>query len=77
MKLLWSLLVLLAVVIGVMWFGYNIPPQEACKKIINIFASPVIKTEETIEDVGGAVARFSEVIKNNYNHQDMTEPASY
>lgn len=77
MKLLFSLAGLIALICAVAWWGYDVPPEALYYKTVNAVKSMVSTTEKGASEVGGETSRFSEVIKNTYNSQDMTEPAKY
>lgn len=75
MKLIISLAGLAALVLAVAWFGYGLPPKAVYYKALNAFSSVSSSAESGAQNVGSASSRFSDVIKNNYNAQDMTEPS--
>ncbi|MBR1649334.1 MAG: hypothetical protein IJ689_07050 [Alphaproteobacteria bacterium] len=68
MKLIINLLVLLGIGLAFAWFAYDLPPKAVYYKIKNS-----VHTPESVKNAGDAASRFSEVIQNNYNAQDMTE----
>lgn len=75
MKLIISLAGLVAIILAVAWFGYGLPPKAVYYKTLNAFSSASSSAENGAENVSSASSRFSDVIKNNYNAQDMTEQA--
>jgi len=77
MRLLLSLAGLIALICAVAWWGYDVTPEALFYKTVNAVKSMVSTTEKGASDMGDAGSRFSEVIKNTYNSQDMTEPAKY
>ncbi len=77
MRLLLSLAGLIALICAVAWWGYDVTPEALFYKTVNAVKSMVSTTEKGASDMGDATSRFSEVIKNTYNSQDMTEPAKY
>lgn len=76
MKLIISLGGLIALVLAVAWFGYGLPPKAVYYKTLNAFSSVSSSAESGATNVSSASSRFSDVIKNNYNAQDMTEPSA-
>ena len=74
MRLIISLLGILAIVYATAWFGYDIPPQEVNARIISSIKGAGKTTGEGADNVANAGSRFSEVIQNRYHSQDMTEP---
>lgn len=76
MRLIISLAGLVAIVLAVAWFGYGLPPKAVYYKAVNAFSSASSSAENGAANVSSASSRFSDVIKNNYNSQDMTEPAA-
>lgn len=75
MRLIISLAGLVAIVLAVAWFGYGLPPKAVYYKAVNAFSSASYSAENGAANISSASSRFSDVIKNNYNSQDMTEPA--
>jgi len=77
MKLILSLAVLVGIALAVAWGGYGIPPKAVYYKILGAMNNTTASVQSGTSDAGDAASRFSEVIKNRYNNQDMTEPSSY
>lgn len=77
MRLILSLAGLIGLGLAVAWFGYGLPPRAVYYKTLNMFTSASSSAESGASNVGKASSRFSDVIKNNYNNQDMTSPSSY
>ena len=77
MKLIMSLLGLIAIILAVAWFGYGLPPKAVYYKTVNMLSSATSTAGKGATNVSNASSRFSDVIKNNYNNQDMTEPAKF
>lgn len=77
MKLIMSLLGLIAIILAVAWFGYGLPPKAVYYKTLNMLTSATSTASNGASNVSNASSRFSDVIKNNYNNQDMTEPAKF
>ena len=74
MKLIISLLAILGIIYTVAWFGYDMHPRDLTYRVINEITSFGSSTKEAATDVANTGSRFSEVIQNRYNSQDMTEP---
>lgn len=77
MRLIISLLGLIAIVLAVAWFGYGLPPKAVYYKTVNMLSSATSTAGNGAANISNATSRFSDVIKNNYNNQDMTEPAKF
>ena len=77
MKLIMSLLGLIAIILAVAWFGYGLPPKAVYYKTLNMLTSATSTASNGASNVSNASSRFSDVIKSNYNNQDMTEPAKF
>ena len=77
MRLILSLVGIAVIILAVAWFGYGIPPKSVYYKTINMVRGAVSSTESGASNVAEAGSRFSEVIQNRYNSQDMTQPAAH
>ena len=77
MKLVISLLGIVGIILAVAWFGYGLPPKAVYYKTVNMLSSATSSAESGATNVSNASSRFSDVIKNNYNNQDVTEPAKF
>ena len=77
MRLVLSLFGLIAIVLAVAWFGYGLPPKAVYYKTKNMLSSVTSTAGNEATNVSSASSRFSDVIKNNYNNQDMTEPSKF
>lgn len=64
---------LVVVGLAVAWYGFGVHPKTVYYKTINMFASSSETTAEHVGDVKNTGSRFADVIKNNYNDQDMTQ----
>ena len=76
MRLLITLATLIALICAVAWWGYGIEPKALYYKTINAVKATVTTTEKGTSNVSDGASRFSDVIKNRYNSQDMTEPTA-
>ena len=77
MRLIISLAGLIGLGLAVAWFGYGLPPKAVYYKTLNMLKGATTSVQSGASDVGNAGSRFSEVIQNRYNSQDMTEPSKY
>lgn len=75
MRLILSLAGIIALALAVAWFGYGLPPKAVYYKTLHAFSSAAENAETGASNVSSASSRFGDVIKNNYNSQDMTEPS--
>lgn len=76
MKTLIYLAGLIAIGLAIAWFGFGVHPQTVYYKTIGIFSTASNGVATGTSDVAKTGNRFGEVIKNNYNDQDMTQPKS-
>ncbi len=74
MKALIYLVGLVIVGLAIAWFGFGIHPKTVYYETIGIFNSTSDGVVEQAGDIKDTGSRFVDVIKNNYNDQDMTEP---
>ncbi len=77
MKTLLYLIGLVAVGLAIAWFGFGIHPKSVYYRMVNMFASTSETTAGHAQDVKNTGSRFADVIKNNYNDQDMTQPMAH
>ncbi len=74
MKTLLYLAGLVVIGLAVAWFGFGMHPKTVYYKTIGIFSSASGSAADHAGDVKDTGSRFVDVIKNNYNDQDMTQP---
>lgn len=74
MKTLLYLLILLAIALAVAWVAFGIHPKAVYYQAVNTFTSISDETSEQANDVKNTSGKFVDVIKKNYNNQDMTQP---
>ncbi len=77
MKTLIYLIGLVAAGLAIAWFGFGIHPKTVYYRTVNMFASTSETTAGHAQDVKNTGSRFADVIKNNYNDQDMTRPMAH
>ena len=73
MKTLVYLIGLFSVGLLIAWVGFGIHPQTVYYKTINMFNSSTNVASEQATNMKNTGSRFVDVIKNNYNDQDMTQ----
>ena len=76
MRLIISLLGILGICLAVAYFGYGIPPKTVYYKTIAFVKGGATSAGNEASNVASATSRFSKVIENRYNSQDMTQPAA-
>ena len=74
MKTLIYLIGLVAVGLAIAWFWFWHSSETVYYRTVNMFASTSETTVGHAQDVKNTGSRFADVIKNNYNDQDMTRP---
>ncbi len=77
MKTIIYLAGLVAIGLSIAWFAFGIHPQTVYYKTIGVFYSAsdnAVKHGGDVKDTGN---RFVDVIKNNYNDQDMTQQMAH
>lgn len=77
MKTLIYLVGLVAIGLAIAWFGFGVHPKTVYYKTIGMFSSASNEVTEQAGDVKNTGSRFVDVIKNNYNDQDMTQPMAH
>ena len=77
MKTLIYLAGLVAVGLAVACFGFGVHPKTVYYKAIGAFSSASGSAVEHAGDVKNTGSRFVDVIKNNYEDQDMTQPIAH
>ena len=73
MKALFYLIVLIIIALTIAWFGFGMHPKTVYYKTLSV-THGVAKHSEDLKNTGN---RFVDVIKNNYNDQDMTQPIEH
>ncbi len=77
MKALLYIIGLMAVALAIAWFGFGIHPQTVYYKAVGMFGSASEGAAQHAGDLKDTGSRFVDVIKNNYNDQDMTAPIAH
>lgn len=77
MKTLIYLAGLVAVGLAVAWFGFGVHPKTVYYKAIGAFSSASGSAVEHGRRRKKYRRRFVDVIKNNYEDQDMTQPIAH
>lgn len=77
MKTLIYLVGLVAIGLAIAWFGFGVHPKTVYYRTIGMFSSASSEVAEQAGDVKNTGSRFVDVIKNNYNDQDMTQPIAH
>ena len=68
---------LVAIGLAIAWFGFGIHPQTVYNRALGMFNSASTEVSNQAGDVKDTGSRFVDVIKNNYNDQDMTQPTAH
>ena len=75
MKTLVYLVCLVLIGLAIAWFGFGVHPKTVYYRVTGMFSSASVGATEQAGDLKDTGSRFVDVIKNNYNDQDMTQQA--
>lgn len=77
MRALLYVVIAAAVALAIAWFGFGVHPQTVYNKAVGMFGSAGESAARHAGDLKDTGSRFVDVIKNNYNDQDMTAPIAH
>ena len=77
MKALLYIIGLVVIGLAIAWFGFGIHPKTVYYNTIGSLISASDGAAEHAGDLKDTGSRFVDVIKNNYNDKDMTQPMAH
>ncbi len=77
MKALLYVVGLVVIGLAVGWFGFGIHPKTVYYNTIGSLTAASDGAAKHTDDLKDTGSRFVDVIKNNYNDQDMTQPMTH